>query len=67
MRPRQRGQDDLVEAMPLCGAAQTLGLRPDGGIQPGGQTAQGVSVKAVNGCAGAITVGSVNLTIVGFK
>jgi hypothetical protein len=49
------------------GAAQTIGLRPEGGIQPGGQTAQGVTVKAVNGCAGAITVGSLNLTIAGFK
>jgi hypothetical protein len=49
------------------GAAQTIGLRPEGGIQPGGQTAQSVTVKAVNGCAGAITVGSLNLTIAGFK
>ena len=49
------------------GNAQTIGLRPEGGIQTGGLTAQTLTVKAVNGCASAISVASINLTIVGFK
>jgi hypothetical protein len=49
------------------GNAQTIGVRPEGGVQTGGLTGQTLTVKAVNGCASAISVGSVNLTIVGFK
>jgi hypothetical protein len=49
------------------GNAQTIGLRPEGGIQTGGLTAQTLTLKAVNGCASAISVASINLTIVGFK
>ena len=48
-------------------AAAVLGLRPEGGILTGGQTAQTLTVKAVNGCATDITVASLNLSIAGFK
>ena len=49
------------------GNAQTIGLRPEGGILTGGQTAQTLTVKAVNSCATDITVASLSLSIAGFK
>jgi hypothetical protein len=49
------------------GAAQTIGMRPYAAINTGSATSQNVVLRAVNGCTGTMSVGSLNLTILGFK
>jgi hypothetical protein len=49
------------------GNAQTVGLRPDGASITGGATAQNVTLRAVNGCAGTMTVNTLQMSILGFK
>jgi hypothetical protein len=49
------------------GNAQTIGMRPEAAINTGGATSQNVVLRAVNGCAGTMTVSALNLTIAGFK
>ena len=49
------------------GTAQTIGLRPEAAINTGGATSQNVTLRAVNGCPGSMTVSTLNLTIAGFK
>jgi len=49
------------------GNAQTIGMRPEAGLNTGSATAQNVILRAVNGCAGSITVSALNLTVTGFK
>jgi hypothetical protein len=50
------------------GNAQTIGMRPEGAINAGSTTSQNVTLRAVNGCGtGTMTVGTLSLTIVGFK
>jgi hypothetical protein len=49
------------------GSAQTIGLAPVAGIITGSSTSQNVVLRAVNGCAGNLSVNSLELRIAGFK
>ncbi|MGZ4174376.1 MAG: hypothetical protein ACXVQR_07850 [Solirubrobacteraceae bacterium] len=49
------------------GNAQTVGLRPEAASITGGTTAQNVILRAVNGCAGNMTVNTLQMSILGFK
>jgi hypothetical protein len=49
------------------GNAQTIGMRPEAAIIAGGTTAQNVIFRAVNGCAGTMTVSTLQMSILGFK
>ncbi|MDX6659704.1 MAG: hypothetical protein QOJ55_526 [Solirubrobacteraceae bacterium] len=49
------------------GNAQTIGMRPEAGLNTGSTTAQNVILRAVNGCSGTMTVSALNLTVTGFK
>src|SRR2546429_468550 len=49
------------------GNAQTMGMRPEAGINTGSATAQNVILRAVNSCTGTMTVSALNLTVTGFK
>jgi hypothetical protein len=49
------------------GNAQTIGMRPEAAINAASNTSQNVILRAVNGCAGTMTVSTLSLTIAGFK
>ena len=50
------------------GNPQTIGMRPEGAINAGSNTSQNVVLRGVNGCgSGNMTVGTLSLTIAGFK
>ena len=49
------------------GNAQTIGMRPEAGLNTGSTTSQNVIFRAVNGCSGTMTVSALNLTVTGFK
>jgi hypothetical protein len=49
------------------GNAQTIGMRPEAGINVGAISSQNVVLRAVNGCAGNMTVSTLQLTIASFK
>jgi hypothetical protein len=49
------------------GNAQTIGMRPEAAINTASPGTQNVTLRAINGCTGTMTVSSLSLTIAGFK